>query len=74
MSEDFAYKKQLDRLKIVEEPLKGGDLPEVRLANFFSEVTSSPTTYFGADKLVLMLVGCPCSGKTHFTSRLQKTI
>ena len=74
MSTEFAFQKQLERLKIVEEPAKGGDLPEVILAKFYSEVLSNPTTYFGAEKLVIMLVGCPCSGKTHFTSRLQRTM
>ena len=74
MSTEFAFQKQLEKLKIVEEPAKGGDLPEVRLARFYNEVLSNPTTYFGAEKLVIMLVGCPCSGKTHFTSRLQRTL
>ena len=51
MSTEFAFQKQLERLKIVEEPAKGCDLPEVRLAKFYSEVLSNPTTYFGLRNL-----------------------
>ena len=52
MSIKYVHKQQQESLKIVEEPAKGGDLPEVRLAKFYSEVLSNPTTYFGLRNLL----------------------
>ena len=76
MAEIAAYTQEVQRLNIVSEPEeKYAKQPlAIRTNKYFCECLKAPTHYWGLEKVVIMLVGCQMSGKTHFTQKLQRTL
>ena len=76
MAEISDYTQEVQRLNIVSEPeAKYVKQPlAVRTNRYYTETLKAPTHYWGLEKVVIMLVGCQMSGKTHFTQKLQRTL
>ena len=70
-----SYKEQLERVKKALELSDPSEKLSDRVSKYMEEVQASPVSYFGPEKAVIMLVGCPLSGgKTTFAQHLHSTL
>ena len=63
----------IERFKKYFEPGDQSLSLQERTNRYVDEVFTNPIPYVGQEKVVIMLVGCPMSGKTTFAKRLHAT-
>ena len=63
----------IQRFKKYFEPGDQSLSLQERTNRYVDEVFTNPIPYVGQEKVVIMLVGCPMSGKTTFAKRLHAT-
>ena len=69
-----SYKEQLERVKKALELSDPSEKLSDRVSKYMEEVQASPVLYFGPEKAVIMLVGCPLSGEDYFAQHLHSTL